>query len=149
MKPLLRVQKVLVSTPMVKLILIIFRTAWRFPGVYFKSGEHRLFSRFLAHSLLLTYRSIYIFQLQKVISFHSRTGYECPERVWRYSSTLSLTLALGWGGWSTSCPGQFTPGKRPGTRCTGGCLGPRAGLTGAEDVAPIGIWAWDHLKKRN
>jgi len=25
-------------------------------------------------------------------------------------------------------------------------LGPRAGLTGAEHFAPIGIWAWDRLK---
>jgi hypothetical protein len=31
--------------------------------------------------------------------------------VWRYSSTLSLTLALDEGGWSTSLPGRFTPGK--------------------------------------
>jgi len=51
----------------------------------------------------------------KVISFHPRTGHECPERecVWRYSSTLSLTLTLGGGGWSTPCPGQFTPEKNP------------------------------------
>ena len=85
--------------------------------------------------------------------FHPRTGHECPERErerereWRYSSTLSLTLALGWGGWSTSCPGHFTPGKKPGTHCTGGWLGPRAGLTGAEDVPPVGIRGWDCLKK--
>jgi len=59
-QPLLRVQKGLVSTPKVKFLLIIFRTAWRIPGVYLESGEHRLLSRFLAHSLLLTYRSIYV-----------------------------------------------------------------------------------------
>ena len=29
----------------------------------------------------------------------------------RYSSTLSLTLALDGVGWSTPRPGRFTPGK--------------------------------------
>jgi hypothetical protein len=35
--------------------------------------------------------------------------------VWeqRYSSTLSLTLALDGAGWSTPRPGHFTPGKDP------------------------------------
>ena len=40
-----------------------------------------------------------------------RTGYEGPEEENRYSSTLSLTLALDGGGWSTPLPGCFTPGK--------------------------------------
>ena len=35
----------------------------------------------------------------------------------RYSSTLSLTLALYEGGWSMPCPGRFTPHGRPGTHC--------------------------------
>jgi len=30
-----------------------------------------------------------------------------------YSSTLSLTLALDRGGWSTPRPGRFSPGKDP------------------------------------
>jgi len=30
---------------------------------------------------------------------------------YRYSSTLSLTLALDWGGWSTPRTGRFIPGK--------------------------------------
>ena len=29
-----------------------------------------------------------------------------------YSSALSLTSALDWGGWSTPRPGRFTPGER-------------------------------------
>jgi len=32
---------------------------------------------------------------------------------WRYSSTVSLTLALDEGGWSTPCPGCFTLRKDP------------------------------------
>jgi hypothetical protein len=42
---------------------------------------------------------------------HPRTGHEGPEGEYRYSSTLSLTLALDEGGWSTPRPGRFTPGK--------------------------------------
>jgi hypothetical protein len=40
-----------------------------------------------------------------------RTGHEGSEGEQRYSSTLSLTLALGGDGWSTPRPGRFTPGK--------------------------------------
>jgi hypothetical protein len=35
-----------------------------------------------------------------------------------------LTLALYWGEWSASHPGQYTPG----THWIGGLVGPRAGL---------------------
>jgi hypothetical protein len=38
----------------------------------------------------------------------------------RYSSTLSLTSALDVGAWLPPRPGRFTPGKKPGTHCTGG-----------------------------
>ena len=41
------------------------------------------------------------------------TGHEDPEGEWRYSSTLSLTLALEEGGWSTPHPGLLTLGKGP------------------------------------
>jgi hypothetical protein len=40
-------------------------------------------------------------------------GHEDPEGEQRYSSTLSLTLALDRGGWSTPRAGRFTPGKDP------------------------------------
>jgi hypothetical protein len=43
---------------------------------------------------------------------HPRTGHEGPQREERYSSTLSLTLALDEGGWSTPRPGRFTPRER-------------------------------------
>jgi hypothetical protein len=41
-----------------------------------------------------------------------------------------MTWALDAGEWSASRPGNaFTPGERtPGTHCTGGWVGPRAGL---------------------
>jgi len=42
---------------------------------------------------------------------HSRTDHEGPEGEERYSSTLRLTSALDKGGWSTSRPGRFNPGK--------------------------------------
>jgi len=44
-----------------------------------------------------------------------------------HSSTLSLTSAQNEGGWSVPRPGRFTLGERPGTHCTGGWVGPRAG----------------------
>jgi hypothetical protein len=62
--------------------------------------------------------------------FHPITGHEGAEVEWRYSPTVSLTLALGRSGWSTPRPGRFTPSERPGTRCIGGWVGPRAGLDG-------------------
>ena len=37
---------------------------------------------------------------------HPRTGHEGPEGEERYSSTLSLTLALDGGEWSTPRPGR-------------------------------------------
>jgi len=42
-----------------------------------------------------------------------RRGHEGPEVEQRYSSTLSLTLALDGGGWTMPRPGHFTPGKDP------------------------------------
>jgi hypothetical protein len=47
-----------------------------------------------------------------------------------YSSYSFSTSALDGGEWSASRPGRaFTPGERtPGTHCTGGWVGPRAGL---------------------
>jgi hypothetical protein len=53
--------------------------------------------------------------------FHSVTCHEDTEGEQRYGSTLSLTSALDGGGWSTPRPGRFT-------HCTGGWVGPRAGL---------------------
>jgi hypothetical protein len=50
-------------------------------------------------------------------------------RVWRYSSTHSLTSALYGGEWSASHPGRSTPKERaPGTHWIGGWVGPRAVL---------------------
>jgi hypothetical protein len=38
--------------------------------------------------------------------------YEDQEGKYKYSSTLSLTSALGGGEWSASRPGRFAPGKK-------------------------------------
>jgi hypothetical protein len=56
-----------------------------------------------------------------------RTGHENSKKENKYSSTLSLTSALGCGGWSTPRPGCFTP-DRVGTQCTEGWVSPRSGL---------------------
>jgi hypothetical protein len=56
-------------------------------------------------------------------------------------STLSLTSALD-GGWVINAtPRQLYPRERPGTHCTGGWVGPRAGLDCAENLAPH----WDSI----
>ena len=59
-----------------------------------------------------------------------RTGYEGPEGEQRYSYTLPSTSALG-GGWVVNTtPRPLYPQERPGTHCTGGWVGLRAGLDG-------------------
>jgi len=70
---------------------------------------------------------------------HPRTSHKGPERKQSYSSTLSLTSALDDVGGQRQAPAALPPGKRPGTHCAGGWVGPRAGLEGAENFAPTGI----------
>jgi hypothetical protein len=47
----------------------------------------------------------------KLMNVYLRTDHEGPEGEQRYICTLSLTLALDGGGWSTPRPERFTPGK--------------------------------------
>ena len=63
------------------------------------------------------------------------------ERVVMYTSTLSSTSALDVGGLSTPrhAPAALTLAKMPGTRGTGGWLGPTAGLEGSESPVLTGI----------
>ena len=57
-----------------------------------------------------------------------------------YSSTLSLTSALDGVGGQRHAPAALPPGKRPGTHCIGGLVGPRAGLDGCgKSHPPTGI----------
>jgi len=44
----------------------------------------------------------------EVSSEHTIAGIEWERR---YSSTLSLTLVLSWGGWLRTRPDRFTPGN--------------------------------------
>ena len=60
--------------------------------------------------------------------------------VYKYSSTLSLTSALGGGGWSTPSPGHFTPRKDPVPIVQEAWWAPRAGLDGCgKSRTPPGI----------
>ena len=54
-----------------------------------------------------------------------------------YSSSLPSTSALDGDGWSTPCPGRFTPQERPGTHCIGGWAGHRADLDGYGKSCPL------------
>jgi hypothetical protein len=51
-----------------------------------------------------------------------------PQQEWRYSYTLPLTSALDGVGSQCYTPADLPPGKKPGTKCTEGCVGPRGGL---------------------
>jgi hypothetical protein len=63
----------------------------------------------------------------------------------RYSSYSFTTSALDGGEWSASLPGRALPPVKgpPGTHCTGGWVGPRAGLDtearGKNPLLPAGI----------
>ena len=66
---------------------------------------------------------------------HLITCHEGTNREQKYSSTLSLTLALNRVGGQCHAPAALPPGKRPGTQCTGGRVGPRAGLNGCGKIS--------------
>jgi len=53
-----------------------------------------------------------------------------------YSSTLSLTSALDGVGGQRHVSAALLPGKRPGTQCIEGWVGPRAGLDGCGKSRP-------------
>jgi hypothetical protein len=67
---------------------------------------------------------------------HPITGYEGPRGGVKVELYSFSTSALGGGAWSAPRPGRFTPGKDPGTHCTGGWVGPRAGLDVCEKSHP-------------
>jgi len=50
-----------------------------------------------------------------------------------------------WVGGQRHAPAAFPPGKRPGTHCIGGWVGPRAGLGGFGKSRPTGIRSPDRL----
>jgi len=51
----------------------------------------------------------------------------------------SRTLGTRWGGGSAWRPGRLYSRERPGTHCTGGWVGPRAGLDGRKFSSPPGF----------
>ena len=73
------------------------------------------------------------------IKANPRIGHEGPVGQWKYSCTLSLTSALEGVGGQRHAPAALSSGKRHGTHCTGGWVGRRGGLDGAENLSPTGI----------
>ena len=70
---------------------------------------------------------------------HPITGHEGLEGEQRNSSTLSLFLALDVVDGERHTLATLPPGKRPGTDCIGGWVGPRASLlkyTIEEEIIP-------------
>ena len=60
--------------------------------------------------------------------FHAFISHEGPQVEQSFSSTLFQTSALEGGEGSASIPAATYPQERPGTHCTGGWVGLRAGL---------------------
>jgi hypothetical protein len=63
-----------------------------------------------------------------VLSVHAINAYTGNRR----TTPLILNHGIRWGGWSTPCPGRFTPRNELGTHCMGGWVGPRARLSAVE-----------------
>jgi hypothetical protein len=74
---------------------------------------------------------------------HPITGHEGPEVGYRYSSTLSLTLALDWGGWSMPRPSCFSPEKDTVSIVQEAGWTPGLVWTGVENLTPTGICSPD------
>jgi len=53
------------------------------------------------------------------------------------SCTISLTSALDGVGGQRHAPAALSPGTRPGTHCTGGCVDPRSSLDGCGKSCPL------------
>ena len=75
--------------------------------------------------------------IKKVKCSRYRPG--VAQRVGRGIALLFMTAALEGGEWSAARPGRTLPPERPGTHCTGGCVGPRAGLGGRKTSSPRGF----------
>jgi len=79
---------------------------------------------------------------------HPITCHEVTDRKYRYRSTISLTSALDVGGWFTTLPGRFNPGKARYTlyRRLNGLHG-QSGW-GTENFATTGIRSPDRPARR-
>ena len=70
---------------------------------------------------------------------HPRTDHKGPVGEERCSATLSLTSALGDGGWLTPRPGPFTPGEKIGYPLCRRLGGPQGRSGGVRKIIPTGI----------
>jgi hypothetical protein len=129
-------------------------TLWATPGLLWDSlylfyvsiviekKDHHQFSRNAIWSLSTHFNLIYLFPFFPCTADntsapcdkckgHPRTGHEGPEGEQRYISTLSLTL-----GGQRHAPAALPSGKRPGTLCIGGWVGPRSVMNGCGKSRP-------------
>ena len=72
---------------------------------------------------------------------HLNTGSEGPEGEYRYSATVSLSLVLDTMGGQRHATAALLLVNRPNTRCTGGGVGPMAGLDSCGNPCPD----WDSV----
>jgi hypothetical protein len=85
----------------------------------------------LQHLLILTMLYIRSPQTSKGKG-HPTTGHQGPSGI--FTLTLNLGARRGWV--VSTTPRPLYPRKRPGTHCTGGWVGPRAGLDVCETSRP-------------
>jgi hypothetical protein len=83
-------------------------------AILITEGRFHLSPRYKSHSsLVYVYRIIVKGKGKVVLRFNSAPRHEGILGEWRYSSTHSLTSALGEGEWSASRPAALPPGKGP------------------------------------
>jgi hypothetical protein len=78
---------------------------------------------------------VYIYILKREPRNKSRRTYRVSGGI----AQLFLNFGTRRGLWSASRPGRLYPRERPGTHCTGGWVGPGAGLDGCEKSRPTGF----------
>jgi len=57
----------------------------------------------------------------------------------RYRNGVAQRVGRGIATGQQHAPAALYPRERPGTHCTGGCVGPRAGLDGRKVSSPSGF----------
>ena len=92
-----------------------------------KSGEIHTYFGHISLGPKINFNTVTLTEEELV---HPIAGQEGPKGEQMYSSTLPSTSALKGMGGQRHAPATLFPGKKPGTHCTGGWVGPRVGLDG-------------------
>jgi hypothetical protein len=106
--------------------------------------QHRRWPGSHRHKSYMTGRTTLNIQTTTKEKRHPKTCQESPEVEKGYNSTFSLTSEPEKGRWLAPRLGRPYPRERPGTKCTGSWVGPRAGLNGCRKSPRNRIRSSDH-----